>query len=124
MDEREPGRRAGILSAAIPVTHGLVVGVIRELSRLGWALPNLPDQVNRCRNFAQAPATSGELRMADTTQMRVAPAARTESRFWSVMPPIANQGMEMFDAAQVTYSSVTAGRPGLVPVGNTGPTAT
>jgi hypothetical protein len=75
------------------------------------------------RNSAQAWAMFGALRMAETTQMRFVPAARTSSMFPRWMPPMANQGMFTFADAQRTYSSVTGFAPGLVPVANTGPMA-
>ena len=64
----------------------------------------------------QAPATSGALRMAETTQTRFAPAASTSPRFSRWMPPMANHGMVTLVAAQRTYSSVTGFAIGLVPV--------
>ena len=54
------------------------------------------------RNFAQVLAISFALRMAETTQMRCAPAARTSPRFSRLMPPIANHGTVTFAAAQRT----------------------
>ena len=48
---------------------------------------------NRRRNSAQARLTSGASRMADTTQIRCAPAASTSPRFSRLMPPMANHGM-------------------------------
>ncbi len=68
------------------------------------------------RNSAHAFVTSGVLRMADTTQIRFAPAAKTSFRFFKLMPPIANHGTVTFAAAQRTYSSVTGFAVGLVPV--------
>ena len=43
-------------------------------------------------NLRQAAARSSAHRMADTTQMRCAPAASTSSRLSRVIPPMANQG--------------------------------
>src|SRR5262245_54671400 len=78
---------------------------------------------NFSRNLRQAAATSSWFRMAETTQMRRAPAASTSSRLAIVIPPIANQGMSRLAAAQRTYSKVTGLALGFVPVANTGPIA-
>src|SRR5579872_2039510 len=75
------------------------------------------------RNSRQACAMSGAFKMADTTQIPCAPAANTSPRFSRLMPPMANQGMVTFAAAQRTYSKVTAFAVGLVPVAYTGPMA-
>src|SRR6185369_15761069 len=60
-----------------------------------------------CLKLSQALVRSGTLRIAETTQMRRAPAANTSGRLPKWMPPIANQGTRMFALAQRTYSSVT-----------------
>jgi hypothetical protein len=72
------------------------------------------------RNSRQACAMSGAFRMADTTQIRCAPAANTSSRLCRLMPPLANHGMVTFAAAPRTYSNVTGFAVGLVPVAKTG----
>src|SRR3954447_9702966 len=74
------------------------------------------DSSKRTRKLRQAPATSSAFRMADTTQMRRAPAANTSFVFTKLIPPIANQGMLTLAAAQRTYSSVTGLAVGLVSV--------
>ena len=71
---------------------------------------------NRCRNSEQALATLVAFKIADTTQIRVAPAASTSSSVCKLIPPMANQGMFTFATAQRTYSSVTGFAAGLVPV--------
>src|ERR1035437_9136927 len=62
---------------------------------------------SRSLNRRQAVAKASSFRMADTTQMRWAPAASTSSRLLKLIPPIANHGIRMFAAAQRTYSRVT-----------------
>ena len=62
----------------------------------------LAAMVNRRRNSAQAWAMSGALRMAETTQTRVAPAASTAARVCKLMPPMANHGTVALAAAQRT----------------------
>ena len=47
----------------------------------------------RSRSSRQAFAMSGAFRMAETTQMRFAPAAKTSSRVSKLIPPMANHGM-------------------------------
>src|ERR1051326_453876 len=79
--------------------------------------------LRRFLNLRQASATSWEFSMAETTQIRCAPAARTSLTFSRLIPPIANQGIFTFAAAQRTYSCVTGFAPGLVPVAYTGPMA-
>lgn len=74
-------------------------------------------------NLRQVAAMSSELRMAETTQTRCAPAARTSAMLLKFMPPIANQGIITFAAAHRTYSNVTGVAPGFVPVAYTGPMA-
>ena len=59
--------------------------------------------------------------MAETTQTRFAPAARTSPRVCKFTPPMANHGMVTFSAAQRTYSSVTGLAVGFVPVAKYGP---
>src|ERR1039457_3057388 len=75
--------------------------------------------INRCRNSEHALITSVAFRIADTTQMRFAPAAKTSSSLRKLMPPMANHGMFTplcGAAAQRTYSSVTGFAIGFVPV--------
>ena len=66
---------------------------------------------NRALNLRQTAARSSSFKMADTTQMRCAPAARTSSRFAKVMPPMGNHGMRTFAAAQRTYCKRHRRRP-------------
>ena len=56
----------------------------------------------RLRNSAQALATSGAFKIADTTQILRAPAASTSSRFCKLIPPMANHGTVTLCAAQRT----------------------
>ena len=62
----------------------------------GYALASFPLRAR------QAVAMSGAFELAETTQIRRAPAARTSSMLARLMPPMANQGMETFVAAQRT----------------------
>src|SRR5205807_6171655 len=75
------------------------------------------DQRRRFLYFLHSAAMSSEFRMAETTQIRVAPAASTSSRVRRFIPPMANQGIFTLSAAQRTYSRVTGWAEGLVPVG-------
>jgi hypothetical protein len=60
--------------------------------------------------------------IARTTTTRVAPASSTSGSRASSMPPMANQGRAVFDAAvALTRSRPGAGLPGLVGVGQHGP---
>src|SRR4051794_34491932 len=77
---------------------------------------NEQDHANRSLNFLHSAAILSVFRMAETTQMRRAPAARTSSSVWRLMPPMANHGAITFCAAQRTYSAVTGLAEGLVPV--------
>ena len=88
-----------------PPTVRLAVAAVREKfpavsesSSAAWR----KHQASRCRNSAHAFATSGALRMADTTQILFAPAANTASRVCKLIPPMANHGMLTFAAAQRT----------------------
>lgn len=49
-------------------------------------------------------------------QTRFAPASRTASKVCELIPPMANQGIFTFAAAQRTYSKVTGFAVGFVPV--------
>jgi len=60
---------------------------------------NRRSYTNRWRNFEQAFITSVAFRIADTTPMRFAPAAKTSSSVRKFMPPMANHGMVTFAAA-------------------------
>src|SRR5687767_481349 len=53
-------------------------------------------------NLRQASAMSDAFRIAETTQTRVAPASRTASRVWRLIPPMANHGISTIAAAQRT----------------------
>ena len=68
-------------------------------SHLHGRLPRFQDS-KRLRNSAHAFVTSGALRMAETTQMRFAPAARTASIVCKFTPPMANHGTVACAAAQ------------------------
>src|SRR4051812_41395400 len=78
---------------------------------------------NSRRKSAQAFATSGAFKIADTTQILVAPAAITSLMFCKLIPPMANHGTFTLSAAQRTYSSVTGFAVGFVPVAKMGPMA-
>src|SRR5690349_20089361 len=78
---------------------------------------------NAFLNPLQADSTSGALRIAETTQMRRAPAASTSWTLPRWIPPMANQGLDTCAAAQRTYSRFVGSALGLVPVANTGPIA-
>src|ERR1039458_7490932 len=70
-------------------------------------------------NSKHAFATSGAFRIADTTQTRFAPAAKTSSSVCKLMPPMANHGRFTplcGAAAHRIYSSVTGFAIGFVPV--------
>ena len=54
--------------------------------------------------------------MAETTQIRAAPASRIASNLSKLIPPIANQGIATCFAAQRTYSRPTGDALGFVGV--------
>lgn len=91
-----------------PDRHGLRTSLSPALASPGaaagrWKAGRPDGQAgSRWRNSRQAAATSGAFRMADTTQMRVAPAASTESKLPRWRPPIANQGTARWSAAHRT----------------------
>ena len=69
------------------------------------------------------PAGPAAAVIARTTTMRRAPASSTSGRRCASMPPIANHGLSVpISAAARTSSSPGAARPGLVGVGQHGPT--
>ena len=73
---------------------------------------------------ARGAAGSSAAVIARTTTMRRAPAASTSGSRCASMPPIANHGLSVprFARAARTRSRPGAGRPGLVGVGQHGPT--
>src|SRR5258708_4339774 len=56
----------------------------------------------RSLNFRHSAAMSSAFRIAETTQTRRAPARSTASKLPKLIPPIANQGISTFAAAQRT----------------------
>ncbi len=74
-------------------------------------------------NSAAAARGSAASVIARTTTTRSAPAASTSSSRLTLMPPIANHGLELVtcSAVQLTSPSPGAGRPGFVGVGQHGP---
>ncbi len=97
------GRKSPNLPEFYDLFRYLTVLPFPRISPSGQAgNPALQAGGRRQANSRQAAATSGAFRMADTTQMRCAPAARTSSRFVRLMPPMANHGMLTCAAAQRT----------------------
>jgi len=90
-----PGRFDGIEGGGADNenTHGL---------RQGCVTLQIAAQSRRSLKRRQASVRSGASRIADTTQMRRAPAALTASRFARLIPPIANHGIVTLAAAQRT----------------------
>ena len=95
---RQNDRRSRAIESAVQTSEvrDAGLGLIRG--------SNCRDRVQHSRflNLRHVETISSELRMAETTQMRFAPAVRMSRMLSKLMPPIANQGTVTFAAAQRT----------------------
>lgn len=101
-----------IKSRTLIIISRTLAEIVRRPATITAMLPTFPGarrmEQKRCecqsffRNSAHAFAASGAFRMAETTQIRFAPAASTASRVWRLMPPMANHGTVACAAAQRT----------------------
>ena len=90
------------MNAAFRPWAGCNLVAVTRCAAQSFLLRYSQDLTRRSLNFRQVAAISFELSIAETTQIRRAPAAITSSIFCKLMPPIANQGIWMLVAAQRT----------------------